>query len=233
MAFAGVARLVSALALTALLVSLTPSAAAAIEGEVRVDLYALDEAGIEADLTLTDTEAEELRQRADHDDDGEVGSLEVAGAERALGDRFEGETEAYTLDGNSYRIGGASVDTEDLRGEVNRSLPVAMTIEAEARVSPGSAPHTFAIDGFPAGVPGETAVAHVVTAPGGYGVAETEGFAEEDTCQARTAPGTERASLELETGEACSQQTPLGPAAGLLAGVAAAVSASRRRQSAP
>lgn len=213
----------AALAALALL-GLASPAQAAIEGEVHVDLLSLEEATLEADLELTDEQADELRARADRDDDGEVGSLEAAGAGEVLADRFEGETEAYALDGNPYTVEGASVDTEDLQGDTNRSVPVGLTVEAEAHVSPGSAPHTFAVDGLLAGVSGETLVAHTVRAPGGYEIGDTDGFAQEGDCRASTDPGTEQASLTFETGDACSRESPLLAApivVGVVAGAAA------------
>jgi hypothetical protein len=219
------------LALTVIvaLVCLAGTGQAAVEGEVDVELHTLEEGALEAELTLTDAEADELRSRADRDDDGEVGSLEAAGAEQVLADRFEGSTDAYAIDGNPLDLQGAGVDADRLQGPVDRTEPVGLSLEADTRVSPGEAPHTFALEGTLTTVSGETRIAHTVRAPGGYAIGATEGFTAEDDCQARSPAGTDEASVTFEESEACSRDTPIGPWVAL-AGIAAAGLTRRRHE---
>lgn len=163
-----------------------------------------------------------------------MGALEAAGARQLLGEQLEGQTEAYTLDGTSYTIDEASVDTGRLAGHVDQAGPVGLTVGADASASAGSAPHTFAIHGLLTGISGETAVAHTVVPPEGYRLADEQGFAEHEDCQARTQPGTENASLELEARESACPQGTAGPGAGLaLAGCLIAAGFLRRCQLAP
>lgn len=222
-------RIVLGLALLLLAGACLPTASAAVEGEVRFTMTSLEEAGIEATLELIGAQAEDVRQRADHDGDGEVGALEEAGAEQVLGDRLEGDTDAYALDGTPYTVEAAGVDAEDLRGPANRSTPVTLHVEAEAQASPGEAPHTFELDGLLAGVDGESKVAHAVTVPEGYRVGETTGIAEDDGCTARTEPGTTNASVELSPADgACPQGIP-APGLGVAITAVAAVALVSRR----
>lgn len=222
-------RLRLALACTVALLLAVPTAAAGIEGEVRFDLTSLEEAQVQAELNLTGAEADELRERADRDDDGEVGALEAAGAEEVLGDRFEGETEAYRLDGNAYEISSAGVDVDGLEGPTDRETPVALDVEAEASASAGSAPHTFAVRGQLTDVSGETAVAHTVLAPDGYRIAETDGFAQREDCRAHAGAGTENATATFERADdGCSNGIPAPGFAAAVAGLVLASLATRR-----
>lgn len=216
-------RIALGLALVGLALACLPTASAAVEGEVRFTMTSLEEATIEATLDLTGAQAEQVRDRADHDGDGEVGALEEAGAEQVLGDRLEGESDAYALDGTAYTVEAAGVDAEDLRGAVNRSSPVTLHVEAEARTRPGSAPHVFELDGLLAGVDGESKVAHAVTVPEGYRVGETTGIAEDDGCTARTEPGTTNASVELRRADGACPQGIAAPGLGVAIVAIAAV----------
>lgn len=209
---------------------LLPTAGAEITGEVRYELASPEEAEIEGTLNLTGEAASDLRERVDRDDDGEVGSLEAAGARSVLDERLQGETDAYTLDGANYTNEEVRVSTEGLKGpvEANTTLRLDVTIRAQTRT--GSAPHVFAIHGPPTDLADDAEVTHVVVAPEGYRVAEAEGFAEVETCAARTDPGVMNASLELEAHEgACSRPNamPAGGAAVVGTAIVAALAASR------
>lgn len=219
-----------ALGLLAIL-AVSPSAGAAVEGEVRYDLGAPGEMRIEAEVTLTGEEAHDLRERVDRDDSGDVGALEAAGARSVLADRLEGPTEAYAIDGNGYENEDASVSTDGLEGSVNETSPLALTIEAEAHAATGEAPHTFVVHGLPANLTDDANLTYVVLAPEGYAIADTHGFATVDACQARSEPGVDEARVELVAqADGCERGTPaLGVAAGLIAAAAAAwVSGARR-----
>lgn len=222
-------RLVLALLALGLLgvLAVSPSAGAAVEGEVRYDLVELGEARIEAEVELTGEEARDLRDRADRDDSGDVGSLEAAGARGVIAERLEGPTEAYTMDGNAYENDDAGVDTEGLAGSVNASSPVSLVIEAEASVAPGSAPHTFAVHGLPGNLTDDPTVAYVVQTPEGYAIADAEGFATVEACEARSEPGVDEASVELEAqADACDRPAP-APGLGVGLALAAAAVAAR------
>lgn len=202
-------------------------AGAAVEGEVRYDLVEPGETEIEADLELTGEEARELRDRVDRDDSGDVGALEAAGARSVLADRLEGPTETYTMDGNAYENDDASVDTDGLAGPVDSRAPLALAIEAEARVEPGSAPHVFAVHGLPGNLTDDANLTYVVNAPEGYAIADAEGFATVEACVARSEPGVDEASVELEArAEACERPVP-APGVGVALAIAAAAVVAR------
>lgn len=225
-------RLALLAALAALAAASLPTASAAVEGEIRVTMTSMSEADIQATLDLTGEQADELRARADHDGDGEVGALEEAGAEVALGDRFEGATGAYTLDGSPYTVHAAGVDAEGLRGPADTTSAITLHVDARATTNPGSGPHVFEISGPPSSLSGDTRLVHAVTVAQSHRVGETEGFAGDDGCRAWTAPGASNASVELVYDRgACPQGVPApGGAAVIGAVLLVAVLCGRERE---
>lgn len=223
------------LVLAAVALVLVPSAGAGIAGEISYRLASVEEVDVEASLELTGEVAGDLRERADDDGDGEVSSLEAAGAEIVLDGRLEGETGAYTLDGNRYTNERVSVGSDGLAGPVDQDAGLELEITAEARASAGQRPHTFAVHGLPVELTETDEVVHEVRVPGGHRIAEAEGFALVEDCNARTEPGQANASLAFEAREgACERPVPTGgslPA--LLAALVAAFSVSRRRSGRP
>lgn len=213
------------------LVAVSPDAAASVEGTVGFDLVALDEAEIEATVNLTGEQAREIRELADHDDDGEVSALEAAGARTVIDDRLQGPTEAYTLDGNGYENTQASVSTEGLKGPVDRDATVTVDISLEAETQAGAqAPHTFAVHGLPGNLTEDASLALAVQAPEGFVIAEADGLEPADECRATSSSSTGEARVRLvPEDEACPRPVP-GPGLGLaLAGLAIVVLARRRR----
>lgn len=202
-----------ALLLPVLAAAGAPTAAGAVEGEIRVTMTSMSEADLQARLDVTGEQADTLRERADHDGDGEIDDLEEAGTELALGDRFEGPTGAYTLDGSPYTVHAAGVDAEGLRGPADATSAITLHVDARATTSPGAAPHVFEIAGPPSSLSGETQLVHAVTVAQSHRVGETEGFVGDDGCRAWTAPGASNASVELDHDRGACPQGVAGPGA--------------------
>lgn len=208
---------------------LVPGARAGVEGEVRFDLVGLEEAEIDARLTLDGEAAQRLREQVDDDGDGEVGELEAAGAGSVIVERVKGPTEAYTLDGHAYENALTTVRTDGLAGPANRTSPVTVELAPDARAEAGQPPHVFAVHGAPASLPGDAELAYTVRAPEGYVLADADGFVLEDACHARSPPGEANASVRLvPKAEACDRPIP-APGAGALAVLAAAAALAERR----
>ena len=205
--------LAAGLAVTAL-VLIAPHAGAGVEGNASYDLTSLSEADIEAELVLTGEEADRLRERADHDDDGQVSTLEAAGARTVIDDRLQGPTEAYELDGTGYTNEAVSVSTDELSGPVDAEVPVQLDLQIEATADPDQAPHTFAVHGLPGNLTESSALTVAVHAPEGYVVAASEGFETMDPCRAEKPPAIDEAHLELEASSGdCSRPIPAASAA--------------------
>lgn len=219
-----------ALALLALAAASLPTASAAVGGEIRVTMTSMSQAEIQATLDVTGEQADELRERADDDGDGEIDAVEETGAEMALGDRFEGPTGAYTLDGSPYTVHAAGVDAEGLRGPAEATSAVTLHVDARATTSPGSAPHVFEVSGPPSSLSGDTRLVHAVTVAQSHRVGETEGFAGDDGCRAWTAPGASNASVELAYDRGACPQGVAGPGAAAAIGAALVVAGLRRGQ---
>lgn len=209
-----------------------PSAQAGITGEAVYDLVSLEEAEIDVELELTGSTASQLRALADDDEDGQVSSLEAAGAEVVIGDRLEGPTDAYTLDGAAYTIERTSVAIDGLKGPVDNRDSLAVDLGLEASVQPGQGPHLFAVHGVPVDLGEDPRLSHRVLSPPDHVIVHAEGLSGEDPCQRASQPGTRNLTVELEAAQGeCPRPIPAPSLASLLlgAGLAARLLATRSR----
>lgn len=193
-----------AIALALVMVAaVAPGAAAGVEGELTYDLGTLDEARVEASVSLSGEDASELRAWADLDGNGHVSGLETAEAYARVEDELLTPNGTYRVDGISYEPSAVRMSLDGLNGEVGARWPVTLTVSIEAQidVEDGQQAHMFTLQAPPVALSQQGSFEVAVQAPEGYVIGEVQGLEKADDCQAHGSTPNGNLAVELVPAE--------------------------------